>query len=190
MGESTRKTRQLHKYKVSPGIKDCEIIECNSTERLSLNSNDLDEVLNFIKTSERKREIVIIFGDTEGGRCLIHEEMKYALVITLVYIGSGGVLDSQLHVHPKIQHVFTDGDSFMREYGYKRFTAFLPYSYKFSRGQIFAHFFCAKIRNFRACVFSRIFRFGYFKNLIYGSTNEKQGVGFAKIYIGFFCAQK
>ena len=52
MAESTRKTRQRHKYKVSPGIKDCEIVECNSTERSSLNSDDLDEVLNFIKTCE------------------------------------------------------------------------------------------------------------------------------------------
>ena len=138
MAESTRKTRQLHKYKVSPGIKDCEIIECNSTERLSLNSNDLDEVLNFIKTSERKREIVIIFGDTEGGRCLVHKEMNYALVITLVYIGSGGILDSQRHRqrHPKIQHVFTDDASFMKEYGYKRFTVFIVRSFKHPGPQI------------------------------------------------------
>ena len=27
-------------------------------------------------------------------------------------------------------------------------------------------------------------------HLIYGNTNEKQGVGFAKIYLRFFCAQK
>ena len=127
MAESTRTTTPLHKFKFSPGINDCELIECNSTERSSLNPDDLDEVLNFIEKSERQREVVIIIGDTEGGRFLIHEEMgmKYLSVFTLVYIGSGGILDSQLQVHPKIQHVFSDGDSFMKEYGYKRFTAFL-----------------------------------------------------------------
>ena len=139
MAVSTRKTTQLNKYKFSPGIKDCEIVECNNTERSSLNSDNLDELLNFIKTSERKREIVIIFGDTEGGRCLIHEEMKYALVITLVYIGSGGILDSQRQrqVHPKIQHVFTDDSSFMKEYGYKRFTVFIVRSSKHPEPQIY-----------------------------------------------------
>ena len=35
---------------------------------------------------------------------------------------------------------------------------FLPYSYKFSRGQIFAHFVCAKINYFRADLFSRTFK--------------------------------
>ena len=34
----------------------------------------------------------------------------------------------------------------------------LPYSYKFSRGQIFAHFVCAKINYFRADLFSRTFK--------------------------------
>ena len=34
----------------------------------------------------------------------------------------------------------------------------IPYSYKFSRGQIFAHFVCAKINYFRADLFSRTFK--------------------------------
>ena len=34
----------------------------------------------------------------------------------------------------------------------------VPYSYKFSRGQIFAHFVCAKINYFRADLFSRTFK--------------------------------
>jgi hypothetical protein len=66
----------------------------------------------------------------------------------------------------------------------------IPYSYKFSHGQIFAHLLCAKIRNFSAYLFSRTFRFWDFKNLIYGNTNEKQGVGFAKIYLRFFLCAK
>ena len=45
-------------------------------------------------------------------------------------------------------------------------------------------------RKFRADKFSRTFRFRDFKNLIYGNTNEKQGVGFAQIYLWFFCVQK
>ena len=28
------------------------------------------------------------------------------------------------------------------------------------------------------------------RNLIYGNTNEKQGIGFAKIYLGFFLCAK
>ena len=50
--------------------------------------------------------------------------------------------------------------------------------------------------NFRAFAlrenlkFSRTFIFWDFKNLIYGNTNEKQGVGFAKIYLRFFLCTK
>ena len=47
-----------------------------------------------------------------------------------------------------------------------------------------------KLGNFCAYLFSRTFRFWDFKNLIYGNTNEKQGVGFTKVYLWFFCAQK
>ena len=50
----------------------------------------------------------------------------------------------------------------------------IPYSYKFSRVLIFAHFVCAKIGNFRADLFSRTSRFSNFKNLRYGNRNEKQ----------------